>query len=177
MALVHFLPLAALQSFGVRVCAGLWLHYQWYTVNNMPDMKKKVRCIVCGAEPHRKTYRYCSNRCQIEYQYHQYIQKWQVGEVNGNRGITARTTSRHLRRYLLEKYQHRCTQCGWEEHHPLTGEVPLEIDHIDGNAENNAEGNLRLLCPNCHSLTPSFRNLNKGSGRAWRREKYLKSAN
>ncbi len=57
---------------------------------------------------------------------------------------------------------------------PVTGKVPLEIDHIDGDSENNKEENLRLICPNCHSLTPSFRNLNKGKGRAWR-IKYLKS--
>jgi len=34
----------------------------------------------------------------------------------------------------------------------------LEIDHIDGDRENNVLTNLRFLCPNCHSLTPTFRN-------------------
>jgi 5-methylcytosine-specific restriction endonuclease McrA len=57
--------------------------------------------------------------------------------------------------------------------HPQTGRIPLEIDHIDGDSGHNTEGNLRLLCPNCHSLTPSYRNLNKGNGRLWRREKYV----
>jgi 5-methylcytosine-specific restriction endonuclease McrA len=42
----------------------------------------------------------------------------------------------------------------------------------DGNSENNLEENLRLLCPNCHSLSPNFRNLNKGYGRKWRVNKY-----
>jgi hypothetical protein len=37
----------------------------------------------------------------------------------------------------------------------------LELDHIDGNYQNNALGNLRLMCPNCHSLTPTFRGRNK----------------
>jgi len=39
--------------------------------------------------------------------------------------------------------------------------IPLELDHIDGNHQNNALDNLRLLCPNCHSLTPTFRGKNK----------------
>lgn len=58
--------------------------------------------------------------------------------------------------------------CGWNKINPVTKVVPLEIDHIDGNSENNKEENLRLICPNCHSLTSSFRNLNKGKGRGWR---------
>lgn len=61
-------------------------------------------------------------------------------------------------------------QCGWNQRHSITHRIPLEIDHIDGNANNNNEDNLRLLCPNCHSLTPHFRNLNRGHGRAWRQK-------
>ena len=40
----------------------------------------------------------------------------------------------------------------------LNNPIPLELDHIDGNHKNNVLSNLRLLCPNCHSLTPTFRN-------------------
>ena len=47
---------------------------------------------------------------------------------------------------------------------PYTKTVPLEIEHIDGNATNNMEDNLILLCPNCHSLTKTYRGANKGSG-------------
>lgn len=35
--------------------------------------------------------------------------------------------------------------------------LSLELDHIDGNNQNNSRDNLRVLCPNCHSLTPTFR--------------------
>lgn len=39
--------------------------------------------------------------------------------------------------------------------------MPLELDHIDGNNKNNSLNNLRLLCPNCHTLTPTYRGRNK----------------
>ena len=94
-----------------------------------------------------------------------------MGIKNGEIGIRTKAISGHLRRYLLEKYKEKCSSCGWSKKHSVTGVAPLEIDHIDGNAENNSEENLRLLCPNCHSLTPHFRNLNKGNGRAWRLKK------
>jgi hypothetical protein len=44
----------------------------------------------------------------------------------------------------------------------LDNPIPLELDHIDGNNSNNNLDNLRLLCPNCHALTPTYRGKNKG---------------
>ncbi len=131
-------------------------------------------CLECGKKPKRALYKYCSNKCQFLYQYKEYIKKWKSGLVDGNRGIKARNISGHIKRYLIEKYGEKCSQCNWKEKHPVTGRVPLEVDHINGNSEDNIEINLRLLCPNCHSLSSNFRNLNKGKGRAWR-IKYLKS--
>lgn len=40
----------------------------------------------------------------------------------------------------------------------------FELDHIDGNRDNNARVNSRLLCPNCHSQTPTFKGRNKNKG-------------
>lgn len=73
--------------------------------------------------------------------------------------------SRHIRRYIFEKYGACCCKCGWAKKNPVTNLVPLEVNHIDGNHRNNREGNLELLCPNCHSLTPTYKVLNKGFGR------------
>jgi len=39
----------------------------------------------------------------------------------------------------------------------LDEEVPLQLDHKNGNKEDNSLRNLRLLCPNCHALTPQYR--------------------
>ena len=50
----------------------------------------------------------------------------------------------------------------------------LELEHIDGNAYNNSESNLSLLCPNCHSQTPTYKAKNKGNGRVERRERAKK---
>lgn len=130
-------------------------------------------CVECNKPRKEYARKYCSNRCQVDYQYKQYIFAWKKGKKSGNRGINAKNISRHLLRFLVEKYGEKCSQCGWSEKHLQTNRVPLEIDHIDGNADNNSGNNLRLLCPNCHALTPSFRNLNKGKGRAWRNT-YLK---
>lgn len=51
---------------------------------------------------------------------------------------------------------------------PKTSQVPLVADHVDGNWRNNNEKNLRLLCPNCDSLTPTYAGLNRGNGRKGR---------
>jgi len=51
------------------------------------------------------------------------------------------------------------------EINPVTGKSPLEVNHLDGCFTNNQEDNLEVLCPNCHSLTPSYRSLNRGKGR------------
>jgi len=40
-------------------------------------------------------------------------------------------------------------------------EIPLELDHIDGNSSNHLLDNLRLLCPNCHAQTETYRGKNK----------------
>jgi len=127
------------------------------------------KCENCGVKlTSRWQLKYCSNKCQFEFQHNKYIKKWKSGNKNGNVGISSRIISAHLKTYFLKKYAERCSKCGWNERHIKSGRVPLEIDHIDGNSENNLETNLRLLCPNCHALTLNFKNLNRGKGRKWR---------
>lgn len=133
----------------------------------MPNPKKpRPKCPVCGKEPARSFYKYCSNACQLEYQYRSYIQRWKDGEERGLNSIGIVTIP--VKRYLREKFSNKCCLCGWSKVNQKTKVVPLVADHIDGNWRNNVEENLRLLCPNCDALTPTFAALNKGNGRPLR---------
>ncbi len=44
-----------------------------------------------------------------------------------------------------------CEECGWKCESP-DGRIPVELDHINGDNRDNRIENLRILCPNCHSL-------------------------
>jgi hypothetical protein len=131
-------------------------------------------CKHCGSKVHNRVAVYCSNQCQADFAYELFIKKWLSKEIEGGVGIHALSISRHIRRYMSENYGKECMSCGWNQIHSVTGKVPLEIDHIDGDSNNNHVDNLRMICPNCHALTPNFRALNMGKGRAWRRDSYIK---
>lgn len=53
-----------------------------------------------------------------------------------------------------------CELCGWAECSP-DGRIPVELDHINGDKNDNRLENLRILCPNCHSLQPTHRGMNQ----------------
>ncbi len=111
-------------------------------------------------------YKYCTNKCQAEYRYKQYIGQWLSGEASGLQGHGV--VSRYVKRYLREKFDIKCCLCAWSQVNVVTGFVPLVADHIDGNWRNNTEENLRLICPNCDSLTATYAGLNRGNGRKQR---------
>lgn len=69
--------------------------------------------------------------------------------------------SENKRRRVLEEQNHCCNKCGLSEWLGVT--LSLEVDHIDGNNQNNNRENLEGLCPNCHSITPTWRGRNKPS--------------
>jgi len=130
-------------------------------MSNPKQSRKK--CLHCNKETARSVYTYCSNACQLQYQHNSYIKKWKAGGVAGLQGIGI--VSVHIKKYLRHKFGDKCVLCGWAKINPKTGRVPLVADHIDGNWRNNIESNLRLLCPNCDSLSPTYAGLNRGNGR------------
>lgn len=116
---------------------------------------------------------YCCRQCQHEYQYNKSLKDWLSRKITGR--MLDDRPSGFVRRYLLEECNYSCTKCGWKEANPVNGIVHLEIDHIDGNRENGYRENLQVLCPNCHSLTDTYKTLNKNIGYHKKRRSSLNS--
>lgn len=64
-----------------------------------------------------------------------------------------------IKKWIKEERGNKCEECGVEEWNGK--KLPMEVDHIDGNKNNNDVNNLRVLCPNCHSQTDSWRKKKK----------------
>lgn len=135
--------------------------------------KEVVYCLNCGKELKNYQNKYCDNNCQREFQHNDYINKWKSGLVDGLRGKYQ--LSLHIHRYIRDKFENKCCECGWSKINPVTGNSPLEIHHIDGDYKNNSENNLILLCPNCHSLTDTYKNALSHKGRNGRNKYYKKN--
>ena len=137
-----------------------------YECDFQPKDKHEKFCLNCNAKLSRHSKKYCSNKCQLEYQQKQWEEKWLSGEISGfyETNHWGHVPDR-IRTYLFNKFESKCSICGWGEINPYTGKIPLEVEHIDGNYKNNRPENLTLLCPNCHSLTETYRGANRGRGR------------
>jgi hypothetical protein len=71
-------------------------------------------------------------------------------------------TSYLRKRLIAEEFRDpRCGVCG---RYNWNGKpIPLELDHVNGRRDDNQLTNLRLLCPNCHAQTSTYRGRNIGS--------------
>lgn len=99
---------------------------------------------------------------------HFHGQKWRKGKkdiIDINAVLTLKqkksSTGRTRRALLASGKKYICDICGmgpaWNGQ-----ELVLELDHINGNRRDDRALNLRFLCPNCHSQTPTFRGRNIG---------------
>lgn len=77
------------------------------------------------------------------------------------------TRDNHFQSFKLKKRlfmeglkKPKCEICGWAEVSE-DGRIPVELDHINGDRYDNRLENLRILCPNCHSLQPTHRGMNQ----------------
>lgn len=68
-------------------------------------------------------------------------------------------TFERLKRRIVLEQDHTCNKCKLKEW--LGEQITLELEHKDGNNQNNERENLECLCPNCHSLTLTWKGRNK----------------
>lgn len=141
------------------------------TINRKPILGKSTKtatCLNCNKEFKYHTYNskglYCSNKCRGEYVLKQSDQLLQEGKLKGPVNI---------KKAVIRLKGNKCEICGLTEW--LNKSISLHLDHIDGNADNNNPNNLRLLCPNCHSQTPTYCSRNtKNSKRSNYMKRYRK---
>jgi len=118
----------------------------------------------CGNIIQKKS-KYCKS-CSIKISAKIKSEKNIILWLNGEwRGGTNYGLSEVIRNYLLTSSNFECSKCGFNKRHPDDGRSILEINHIDGDGTNHSPQNLEVLCPNCHSLTSTYRGRNIGKGR------------
>jgi hypothetical protein len=73
--------------------------------------------------------------------------------LSGKRMASSGAVKRKLLAAGLKKEE--CEECGlgpfWN-----SKKLTIQLDHKDGDRTNNAFENLRMICPNCHTQTPTF---------------------
>lgn len=80
------------------------------------------------------------------------------------RGSAFQSFKLKKRLFLAGLKQPQCEECGWAKI-AKDGRIPVELDHINGDHSDNRIENLRILCPNCHSLQATHRGKNKSKVR------------
>lgn len=115
-------------------------------------------CLGCG-NPVMRTY--CGTSCQ---------QLRRKGIITSLVEQGKAENASQVKRYLLEKNGNVCSHCNIKEWNGKP--INMELEHIDGNSDNNTLENCCLICPNCHSQTPTYKARNKGNGRHYRRTRY-----
>lgn len=129
-------------------------------MGNKPGTFFCINCKIQFSPTYSSCGKYCSNACQKEFEFSKRYSDWASGKIE--------SSSRWLRKALKKRNGHNCGVCdisNWN-----SSSIILELDHIDGDHKNNNIENLRLICPNCHSQTMTYKNRNKGNGREHRRK-------
>lgn len=137
-----------------------------------PSGRTYRTCEVCGKNLSYKSRKETTMHSQCKRQH--IIQLWLAGDNSvtlyaDNKSGLPKDTKGFVKKYLLETRGDRCEECGFDKHGPY-GSI-IQMDHVNGDCFDNRPENLKLLCPNCHAMTPTYGSRNRGSGRAHRRAK------
>jgi len=117
-------------------------------------------CMFCGKLTRNK--KFCSHKCCSDFLLRKADKKIEDGII---------VSSQKLRRYLMIRLDNKCSKCGWGEKNPVSNTVCLDLHHIDGDHKNNVLSNVELLCPNCHSLTRTYKMVGNRSGESTRTDR------
>jgi hypothetical protein len=132
--------------------------------NSIPNKSyEKIKCFTCKTLTSNK--KYCSHSCQQEYQRN----KINESIINGSY-IGAMHNTKYLKAFLIDLREHKCEECKNTEW--LNNPINLELEHINGDSSDNNLINLKLLCPNCHSYTPTYKGKNIGNSKRERGRYY-----
>ncbi len=130
--------------------------------NNRRREVKKRLCLICGKITNKYgSGRYAKHCVSCVKSGVVYFKKLENIKTDGGR-----------KSWLLRNRGHRCETClktRWNGQ-----SIPLDMHHVDGNSDNNADKNLELLCPNCHAQTKTYKNKKRDntSRNIKRRRKY-----
>ena len=128
---------------------------------------------------------YCSNACQQDHEWakkKELVLKYRDNPAEWIRILNLKTNAsqdRIIKQIIIEEFGkgksgRACWHCGWEEENPFTkkggrgsnsrftSNIPTQMNHIDGNPNNQSIENLEIVCPNCHALGPYYGSRGKG---------------
>lgn len=132
------------------------------THSNKLRKKKHGNCVQCNKELTFKQSKFCSYECSAEHRIKTHIDRWLYDPDS------IKVLPKGIKKHILKNGE--CEVCHRKEW--MGEKIPIEVDHIDGNSENNRPENLRAICPNCHAQTETYKGANRGNGRHARRERY-----
>jgi Zn finger protein HypA/HybF involved in hydrogenase expression len=125
-------------NFCSRSCAGK------YNNRKYPKKELKGLCLHCKIKIPSKNL-FCSNQCKQNSHFNTQLQKIKENLIREPKTI----------KNVLNTINKNCWNCKlppiWDNKILI-----MQLDHIDGNSDNNFLDNLRLLCPNCHTQTETF---------------------
>lgn len=102
------------------------------TVRNGIARKRRTHCLRCGKPISGAGYLYCGKSCASAHR----ADKFAENLLSNSPGI-GQSSPAAVRRHLIKLGGESCEECGWNKRHSITGRVPLEVDHVDGNYKNN----------------------------------------